>query len=68
MGTVKRGIMKDKGKSAKAHGEEEEKKEDILALTVVHMQGPFLLYAAGIIVSLIAFLFENFLIASVLFG
>lgn len=57
MGTVKRGIMKGKEESKT----EVQKGEGggILALTLVHMQGPFFLYTAGMIVSLIVFLSEN---------
>lgn len=41
--------------------EKENEEGAILALTLVHMQGPLLLYLASIVVSFIAFLSENLL-------
>ncbi|XP_063875820.1 uncharacterized protein LOC135108589 [Scylla paramamosain] len=58
MATKKREIKKSKGKSEMEAKDEEEKKE-ILALTLTHMQGPFLLQSGGIIVSLVTFLLET---------
>ncbi|XP_063875879.1 uncharacterized protein LOC135108643 [Scylla paramamosain] len=63
-GTMKRGIMKDKGESmVEVEEEKNEEAESILALTLVHMQGPFFIYAASVTMSLIVFLFENISIA-----
>ncbi|XP_063875878.1 ionotropic receptor 21a-like [Scylla paramamosain] len=53
-----------KRKKSEINEKQEERKKGTLALTLIHMQGPFFLYLAGIILSFLAFLFETVLVFS----
>lgn len=64
MRKARQGILKTK-KEPLMEYEEENTEGVILALTLVHMQGPLMLYLVSIIVSIIAFLSENLLTACI---